>query len=390
MRDTQILKNRFYELYGAEPEVVSFAPGRVNLIGEHTDYNGGHVFPCALEMGISCAARRRDDEVLRFFSMDIEKAGVIETRLSALCPLSVHRWTAYPEGVIHAMIRAGYDIPCGADFVFCGDIPSGMGLSSSAALEVATGAAVSALFGLGISNTELALIGKSAENGYVGVNCGIMDQFASAMGKKDHAVFLDTATLEYSYAPLELGDAELVIVDSGVKHSLAGSAYNDRRRECEQALDALKSVTKLNALCDLSPDEFERYRDAIGDPVCRKRAKHAVCENARTREALAALDSGELEAFGRLMNESHISLRDDYEVSCPELDILTGLAWSVDGVIGARMTGGGFGGCMIAIVRGDAVDDFTGTVREGYLERTGLEARFITAKPGDGAHIIKD
>lgn len=390
MRDTQILKNRFYELYGAEPEVVSFAPGRVNLIGEHTDYNGGHVFPCALEMGISCAARRRDDEVLRFFSMDIEKAGVIETRLSALCPLSVRRWTAYPEGVIHAMIRAGYDIPCGADFVFCGDIPSGMGLSSSAALEVATGAAVSALFGLGISNTELALIGKSAENGYVGVNCGIMDQFASAMGKKDHAVFLDTATLEYSYAPLELGDAELVIVDSGVKHSLAGSAYNDRRRECEQALDALKSVTKLNALCDLSPDEFERYRYAIGDPVCRKRAKHAVCENARTREALAALDSGELEAFGRLMNESHISLRDDYEVSCPELDILTGLAWSVDGVIGARMTGGGFGGCMIAIVRGDAVDDFTGTVREGYLERTGLEARFITAKPGDGAHIIKD
>lgn len=390
MRDTQILKNRFYELYGAEPEVVSFAPGRVNLIGEHTDYNGGHVFPCALEMGISCAARRRDDEVLRFFSMDIEKAGVIETRLSALCPLSIHRWTAYPEGVIHAMIRAGYDIPCGADFVFCGDIPSGMGLSSSAALEVATGAAVSALFGLGISNTELALIGKSAENGYVGVNCGIMDQFASAMGKKDHAVFLDTATLEYSYAPLELGDAELVIVDSGVKHSLAGSAYNDRRRECEQALDALKSVTKLNALCDLSPDEFERYRDAIADPVCRKRAKHAVCENARTREALAALDSGELEAFGRLMNESHISLRDDYEVSCPELDILTGLAWSVDGVIGARMTGGGFGGCMIAIVRGDAVDDFTGTVREGYLKRTGLEARFITAKPGDGAHIIKD
>lgn len=390
MRDTQMLKTKFRELFGAEPDAVSFAPGRVNLIGEHTDYNGGHVFPCALELGISCAARKRDDETLRFFSMDVEDAGVIETSLADLCPLSVHRWTAYPEGVIHAIIEAGYAVPTGADFVFFGDIPAGMGLSSSAALEVATGAAVSELFGLGIPNEELALLGKRAENGYVGVNCGIMDQFASAMGKKDHAVFLDTATLEFSCAPLVLGDAELVIVDSRVKHSLAGSAYNDRRRECEQALEALRAVTKLEALCDLSPDEFEMYKDAIADPVCRKRAKHAIYENARTREALEALQSGELDVFGRLMNESHISLRDDYEVSCPELDILTELAWSVPGVIGARMTGGGFGGCMVAIVKREALDAFTETVREGYLARTGLEARFITARPGDGAHIIRD
>lgn len=388
MRSTSEIGSEFIRIYGAAPELISFAPGRVNLIGEHTDYNGGHVFPCALELGISCAVRKRADRKLRFYSLDIPGAGVAEGSLDELKPLTNRSWTAYPEGVIHAMLEAGLPVEQGADFLFGGDIPSGMGLSSSAALEVATGKAVSELFGLGVDPVKLALIGKRAENAYVGVNCGIMDQFASAMGRKGCAVFLDTATLEHAYAPVEMDAHELVIVDSRVKHSLAGSAYNDRRRECEEALRALAPVTGGDALCHITPGEFEAHKDAIADPVCRKRAKHAVYEDHRTVAALDALEKGDMALFGRLMNESHISLRDDYEVSCEELDILTSLAWELPGVLGARMTGGGFGGCMIALVEKSAADGFIEAIRTAYSERTGLEARFIAAEPGDGVRIV--
>lgn len=388
MFSIEALNELFKERFGSAPEVLAFAPGRVNLIGEHTDYNGGHVLPCALEAGISCAVRKRSDRRLRFFSADMPRAGVIETELDALEPLAFRRWTAYPEGVIHAMRKTGYPIESGADFVFAGDIPSGMGLSSSAALELAAGTAVSALFGLGLSKKALALIGKEAENHYVGVNCGIMDQFASAMGKRGNAVFLDTATLDFTYAPLEMDDTELVIVDSRVKHSLASSAYNDRRAECEAALAALRSVLEVEALCHVTPDQFEAVKDVICDPVQRKRAKHAVYENARTVAALEALTAGNLWEFGRLMNESHVSLRDDYEVSCRELDILTRIAWNTPGVIGARMTGGGFGGCMVALVARPAVPEFTERISKGYFDSTGLTARSIIAMPGDGAHVV--
>lgn len=388
MRSTELLIERFRELYRAEPERAAFAPGRVNLIGEHTDYNGGHVLPCALEQGISCAVRRRADGKLRFYSMDIPGAGVIERELSRLAPLSSEEWTAYPEGVIWAMAEAGYPLPCGLDLLFYGDIPAGMGLSSSAALEVATGAAVASLFGFNIDNKDLALIGKRAENAYVGVNCGIMDQFASAMGRRGNAVFLDTATLEYAYAPLRMPDHELVIIDSRVKHSLAGSAYNDRRRECETALSLLGTVLETDALCHISPDQFEAVCGVIEDPIILKRARHAVYEDDRTVRALEALTKNDIWEFGRLMNESHISLRDDYEVSCPELDILTELAWAVPGCVGARMTGGGFGGCMVAIVEKAAVKGFVESITDEYRKRTALEARAIIAEPGEGAHVV--
>ena len=388
MRDTRELINGFQAVFGGRPELLAFAPGRVNLIGEHTDYNGGHVFPCALELGVSCAAKKREDDVLRFYSLDVPDAGVIELRLGELAPLRTKQWSCYPEGVIHAMREEGCAIGTGADMLFYGDIPAGMGLSSSAALEVVTGAALNGLFDLGLSNQQLALFGKTAENRYAGVNCGIMDQFASAMGKAGHAIFLDTASLKYRYAPLQLDDEELVIVDSRVKHSLAGSAYNDRRRGCEQALRDLQNRLNVASLGALSPAEFELSAELITDPVCRRRARHAVYENARTITALEALERGMLDEFGKLMNASHVSLRDDYEVSCEELDVLTEIAWSLPGVVGARMTGGGFGGCMIAIVKKHAVDEFVRQVRERYLERTGLEAGFIIAKPGEGAHIL--
>ena len=388
MRDTHIIIKRFCELYGAEPELVSFAPGRVNLIGEHTDYNGGHVLPCALTLGVTCAARARQDGVLRFYSMDLPNEGVIKTELSTLAPCTYHRWSAYPEGVIYAFINAGFYIGHGADFVFYGDIPSGVGLSSSAAVEVATGTMLSEMFGFGIPMPQIAKLCQTAENEYVGMRCGIMDQFASAMGKRDHAVFLDTATLNFDYAPLAMQDAEIVIVDSKVKHTLAGSAYNDRRRECEEALRCLQTVIGTDALCHIEPEQFEAVKDIIPDPVCRKRAKHAVYENARTEQALEALTRGELFEFGRLMNESHVSLRDDYEVSCRELDILTRIAWNTPGVIGARMTGGGFGGCMVTICMRSEIENFMNTIREEYFRETGITAGFVLAEPGDGAHIV--
>ncbi len=387
MRDTNKLIEKFIKTFGEEPELVTFAPGRVNLIGEHTDYNGGHVFPCALTRGVSCAARRRGDRKLRFASADL-RGKIITTDLDSLSPLTRRLWSAYPEGVIHAFLEAGFFIDSGADFLFYGDIPSGVGLSSSAALEVATGVMLREMFGLRLSSERIALLCQRAENRYVGVSCGVMDQFASAMGRADHAVFLDTATLRFDYAPLAMENAEIVIVDSKVKHSLAGSAYNDRRRECEQALEAIKTVLDTDALCHITPDQFEAVKDVIADPVCRKRAKHAVYENARTVAALEALEKNDIFEFGRLMNESHISLRDDYEVSCAELDILTELAWGIPGVIGARMTGGGFGGCMVSIVEKSAVGGFTESVAAGYEAKTGLKPSFIRVRPGDGARKL--
>ncbi len=389
MRETVELIDRFIGIFGEKPELVAFAPGRVNLIGEHTDYNGGHVFPCALTLGVSCAARPRNDRILRFASLDLP-GEIIETDLDSLLPLSRRVWTAYPEGVIHSFIEEGFRIDTGADMLFYGDIPSGVGLSSSAAVEVATGVMLREMFGLRLSSERIAQLCQRAENRYVGVSCGIMDQFASSMGRNGHAIFLDTHSLLFEYAPLAMEDAEIVIVDSRVKHSLAGSAYNDRRRECEEALAALSTVLDIDALCHITPDQFEAVKDVIADPICRRRAKHAVYENARTVAALEALDRGDLFKFGRLMNESHVSLRDDYEVSCPELDVLTEIAWSIPGVIGARMTGGGFGGCMVAIVEKASVEEFTAAVSAGYEAKTGLKAGFICVQPGDGAHIIKN
>ncbi|MCR5271625.1 MAG: galactokinase, partial [Lachnospiraceae bacterium] len=340
------LKNKFVEVFGDEGNIeIYFAPGRVNLIGEHTDYNGGHVFPCALTIGTYGAVRKRSDKKLRFFSMNFENLGVIESSIENLKPEKEADWTNYPKGVIWAFKERGMEIESGFDLVLFGNIPNGSGLSSSASVEVLTGYILKNLYGFDVSNKDLALIGQFSENNFNGVNCGIMDQFAIAMGKKNHAIFLDTATLEYEYAPVKLENAKIVISCSNKKRGLADSKYNERRSECESALAYLKKVCDIESLGELTDEKFDELASNIPSEVNRRRAKHAVYENQRTVKAVNALKENDVTEFGRLMNASHVSLRDDYEVTGVELDTLVEEAWKIDGVIGSRMTGAGFGGC---------------------------------------------
>ena len=386
----QKLFDKFAELFGTPDGAhFYFSPGRVNLIGEHTDYNGGHVFPCALTMGTYGAARKRDDRMIHFYSMNLDRFGVVEASLDDLTNKNEYNWANYPLGVVWAFAEKGYNLDTGFDMVIWGNIPNGSGLSSSASLEVLTGVILTDLYGItDLSMTDLALIGQYSENNFNGCNCGIMDQFAVAMGKKDNAIFLDTNTMKYEYAPIHLEDAKIVITNSKVKHSLVDSAYNNRRQECTDALAALRTKLDINALGDLTPDEFEANKGLITDPVQLKRAKHAVYENQRTIDAVAALRDGDIGKFGQLMNQSHISLRDDYEVSCEEIDILVDLAWKIPGVIGSRITGGGFGGCTVSIVKNDAVDTFINDIGKAYKEKVGHEAEFYTVDIGDGASRI--
>lgn len=385
------LLEKFAELFGdAEGVKVYFAPGRVNLIGEHTDYNGGHVFPCALTIGTYGAARKRADKKLHFYSMNFEKAGLLEAAVDALEKVRDADWTNYPKGVMWTFAKRGFEMPCGMDLVLFGNIPNGSGLSSSASLEVLTGFILRDLYGFDVTNTDLALIGQYAENQYNGMNCGIMDQFASAMGKKDNAIFLDTATLSYEYAPIALEGAKVVVTNSRVKHSLVNSAYNQRRSECETALAELQSVVDIKGLGDLSEEDFEKYKSAIKDEVRVRRAKHAVYENQRTIRAVEALKKNDMKLFGELMNASHVSLRDDYEVSCEEIDILVDEAWKIPGVIGSRITGGGFGGCTVSIVKDEAIDTFQERLEKAYEEKTGKTAEFYIVEIGDGPYILQD
>lgn len=377
--------NKFEELFGDVNGVnVYFAPGRVNMIGEHTDYNGGHVFPCALTIGTYAAVRKRADRKLNFYSMNFEESGIIETSLDELTPSDAAGWTNYPKGVMWAFAERGMKMDCGLDIVLNGNIPNGSGLSSSASLEVLTGYYLKDLYGFDVTNIDLAKIGQYSENNFNGMNCGIMDQFASAMGKKDHAIFLDTADLSYEYAPLVLDGAKIVVTNSNVKHSLVNSEYNVRRSECEKALEELQTVVKINGLGDLTEEQFEANKSAIKDEVRMKRAKHAVYENQRTIRAVEALKNNDLKLFGELMNASHVSLRDDYQVSCDEIDVLVEEAWKVDGVIGSRITGGGFGGCTVSIVKDEAVETFKQKVGEAYKERVGKTADFYVVEIGDG------
>lgn len=384
------LLKKFNEIFGKDGQVHGyFAPGRVNLIGEHTDYNGGHVFPCALSIGTYGFARKRQDNKLRFYSVNFEKLGVIETSLEELIPSEKAGWTNYPKGVMWAFEKRGFKMPCGVDFLIYGNIPNGSGLSSSASLEVLTGLMLREEYGFDtLTMQDLAIIGQYSENNFNGMNCGIMDQFASAMGKKDCAIFLDTSTLNFEYAPVKLPTAKIVITNSKVKHSLVGSAYNDRRNECETALKDLQTVLDIKALGDLTEEEFEANKAVIKSDVCRRRAKHAVYENQRAIKAVQALKDNNIEEFGRLMNASHVSLRDDYEVSCEEIDILVDLAWKTPGVIGSRITGGGFGGCTVSIVENDGVDGFIETIGKKYKEKVGHEAEFYVVEIGDGAHVL--
>lgn len=384
------LKKRFSVLFGGlENTREYFSPGRVNLIGEHTDYNGGHVFPCALTLGTYAIARRRDDDKIMLYSENVSKAGVITLSKNNIEFNESFGWAAYPIGVVWAFEKQGKSLDSGFEMAIFGDIPNGSGLSSSASIEVLTGAVLRDLYSFDdVTGVDLAKIGQYSENNFNGVKCGIMDQFAVAMGKKDHAIFLDTATLKYEYAPVRLENASIVIVNSKVKHSLVDSAYNERRSQCASALSDLKEVLDISTLGDIDEETFEKNKEAIKDPTERRRAKHAVYENRRTIRAVKALSENDIELFGKLMDESHVSLRDDYEVSCEEIDFLADTAHAVKGVIGSRITGGGFGGCTVNIVKNEALDEFRERINRDYLEKFGKEPGIYTVSIGDGAGRI--
>ena len=383
------LVSKFVELFGKDGEIKTyFAPGRVNLIGEHTDYNGGHVFPCALTMGTYAVARKRNDNKLRFYSKNFDRLGVLESTIDELKYNRAENWINYPKGMIWAMKDEGYNIDTGMDILYYGTIPNGAGLSSSASIEVLTGFVLKDLFGLDADMTKLALLGQKAENKYVGVNCGIMDQFAIANGKKDYAIFLDTADLKYEYAKVHMPNCKIVIMNTNKKRGLGDSKYNERRAECEEALSELQQKLDIKSLGELTEEEFEKNKDLIKSATRQKRAKHAVYENQRTIKAVEALKENNIDLLGKLMIASHDSLRDDYEVTGKELDTIVEESLKQDGVIGARMTGAGFGGCAVSIVESDKVDNFIKNVSKEYKDKIGYDASFYAVEIGNGPSII--
>ena len=379
------LEQKFQEVFGAPAEKQFFAPGRVNLIGEHTDYNGGNVFPCAINKGTYGLVKKRNDRKFRMYSENFADLGVMEFTLDELTNDKKHDWANYPKGVIKMFLEAGQKIDSGFDILFSGNIPNGAGLSSSASIEMLTAIVLKDLFHLSIDSVEMAQLGKKTENLFIGVNSGIMDQFAVAMGKKDHAILLDCNTLKYAYVPVVLKDEVIVIANTNKRRGLADSKYNERRAECDEALAELQTKLPIKALGELSIEQFEANKDLIKSPIRQKRAKHAVYENQRTLKAQKELSAGNLAEFGKLMNQSHISLRDDYEVTGVELDTLAALAWEQPGVVGSRMTGAGFGGCTVSIVKKDKVDDFIKNVGEAYKNKIGYAADFYIASVSDGA-----
>ncbi len=386
--DLNLMSEAFKSLFDIKGDIYRyFAPGRVNLIGEHTDYNGGHVFPCALTFGTYAVAHKRQDSKLRLYSRNFEDTGIIETDIGSLAYDKAHDWANYPKGIIKTFMDAGYRIDSGLDIMFHGNIPNGAGLSSSASIELVTSVALNSLFGLKADMLEMVKLSQRSENLFNGVNCGIMDQFACGMGRKNHAMLLNTTTLEYKYVPVALEGVSIVIANTNKRRGLADSKYNERRSQCEAALTALQKKLDIASLGDLTEEEFEANKQLITDDVERKRARHAVYENRRTIAAVDALNRGDLEGFGQLMNASHISLRDDYEVTGAELDTLVSAAWE-NGAIGSRMTGAGFGGCTVSLVSNSRLEDFIEKVGRTYLEKIGYRADFYIATIGDGAGQI--
>ncbi|HEX3075874.1 MAG TPA: galactokinase [Lachnospiraceae bacterium] len=383
------LLSKFNAVFGTGGQIVPyFAPGRVNLIGEHTDYNGGHVFPCALTIGTYAIARKNTSRNLRLYSVNFDELGVITVSLQDLNYAKEDDWANYPKGVVWAFEQKGMKIDAGLDILYFGNIPNGSGLSSSASIEVVTGYILKDMFGFDVSLVDIALISQYSENNFNGVNCGIMDQFAIAMGKKDNAIFLDTSDLSYEYAPIQLEGAKIVIACSNKKRGLGDSKYNERRSECETALEELQKVISIRSLGELSEEQFEANKEAIKDEVRIKRAKHAVYENQRTIKAVAALKANDIKTFGELMNASHVSLRDDYEVTGIELDTLVETSWEQEGVIGSRMTGAGFGGCTVSIVKDESIESFIENVGKVYESKIGYKADFYVVEIGNGPCII--
>ncbi|SFJ50697.1 galactokinase [Halobacillus dabanensis] len=382
------LKDAFIRQFGGHGELYSFyAPGRVNLIGEHTDYNGGYVFPCALSVGTYAVARKRDDTKLNLYSMNFDSSGTIATTMQKLQYNPEQKWANYPIGVAAVFQKAGYELGHGFDVAYYGNIPNGAGLSSSASIELTTAVLLNELYSLNLDTVEMVKLAQKAENDFIGVNCGIMDQFAIGFGRKDHAILLNCETLEYRYTPITLEKESLIIINTNKRRGLADSKYNERRTQCETALQELRSVLDINSLGDLTPVKFEQYKHLITDDTVQKRGRHAVYENARTIKAVERLNKGDVKGFGQLMNESHRSLRDDYQVTGKELDTLTEASWE-EGAIGSRMTGAGFGGCTISIVPNDIIESFIENVQQKYKQKTGLEASFNIVEIGDGAKMV--
>ena len=388
MDNINVLKSDFIELFQKDSENVFFSPGRVNLIGEHTDYNGGNVFPCALSIGTYALVTRRSDKNVLVSSLNFKDLGILEFSLENMVYDKKHDWANYPKGVIKTFENHGFNIPSGFEILFYGNIPNGSGLSSSASIEVLMGVILNDLFNLNIDMIDIVKMCQEAENKFIGVNCGIMDQFAIGMGKDACAVLLDCNTLNYSYSKINMAGHKIIIANTNKKRGLADSKYNERRSECEDALAQIQKVKNITALGELTEEEFEEIKDCISDPIKRKRAKHAVYENRRTLKAVKALEENDLILFGKLMNDSHISLRDDYEVTGIELDTLVSLAWETEGVVGARMTGAGFGGCTVSIVKEDCIDSFIEKVKKEYSDKIGYEPSFYVVNISGGARKL--
>ncbi|MBF0787837.1 MULTISPECIES: galactokinase [unclassified Streptococcus] len=382
------LQQAFQRIFGQEADATFFSPGRINLIGEHTDYNGGHVFPAAITLGTYGAARKREDQALRFYSANFEDLGIIEVNLQNLVYDKADNWTNYAKGVLKYLQEAGHRIDTGLDVFVYGNIPNGSGLSSSASLELLIGIIAEELFDLELSRLDLVKIGKQTENEFIGVNSGIMDQFAIGMGADQRAIYLDTNTLEYELVPLDLGEHVIVIMNTNKRRELADSKYNERRAECEKALEELNVALNIQTLGELDVQTFDEYSYLIQDENRLKRARHAVWENQRTLQARQALEAGDLQQFGRLVNASHVSLEYDYEVTGLELDTLAHTAWQQEGVLGARMTGAGFGGCGIAIVEKNKVDRFMENVGKRYADIVGYAPSFYIAEIAAGSRVL--
>ncbi|WP_054711215.1 galactokinase [Bacillus sp. JCM 19041] len=370
----------------ADP-VCAFAPGRMNIIGEHTDYNGGNVLPAAISFGTYALGSKREDGLIRVSSLNFPEDGLITFRVDDLDYKQEDGWANYPKGMFRYLHEAGHILPGGVDILFYGDIPNGAGLSSSASIELATGVLLSSLFNLDVERKDLVLIGQQVENEFLGISSGIMDQFAVGMGKANHAIRLNCESLEYEYAPLMLDGYSFIIMNTNKKRTLVSSSYNERRKQCEAALKQLNKESNVSYLCQLTPKQFEASKHLIGDPIQRKRAKHVIYEHARTAEAVKRLASGDLSGFGQLMNESHLSLEHEYEVTGVELDTIVHTAWKQQGVLGARMTGAGFGGCAIAIVKNEDVVAFIENTKKVYKEVIGYDASLYQVTIGDGAYV---
>ena len=382
------LKSAYEAVYHKPATDIFFSPGRVNLIGEHTDYNGGFVFPCALSFGTYLLVAPNDEQKINFRSLNVEAVYSLElTQLTT--PLPDKAWANYPLGVLAQFVKRGVAIEQGYDMLFWGNVPAGAGLSSSAAMEVVTAYAFNELLGTGYDRTELAKIGQKAEHEFAGVMCGIMDQFASAQGKQDHAIYLNCDTLAFDLVPVKLEGIKVVVSNTHSPHHLDSGAYNDRVRQCQLAVQQISAVRPIKNLAELSQADFEQVEHAITDEVAHRRARHVVGEVQRTKDAVEALQQGNIELFGKLMTQSHISLRDDYEVTGLQLDSLAEAAWKVEGVLGSRMTGGGFGGCTVSLVRDEAIPTFIEKVGAEYTEKTGLKADFYIAEIGNGAHRVE-